>query len=334
MDPDEGYGSDIEIDDRAGDVVMATDVLYIFVDNKTYGIVGMKTMEGNLEHLRDATSKLGNNISTCAFTLNGEEIPQNRESQIPFKLRKIHSNMALNITSWRLKLETGFRAGPVTVSTSECDVRTLEQETRASIWSTDMRQLPLFKLAAVYAYFITRVHLALQQMNNSALFVETDGRYLLTGTLSEEDTELHQVCHLDGMTPKLLRPDFNKFDLEGFKTDLRKVSAELEMDDHDNHVEWRKCLKRREELEEKWSTQRPRTTWPLKQLIKRISELKRNTPGPATQPRHTTELLRARREAEQVELGLPRSDSPHVPDSDFQSVPLSHQARDVGSSEC
>ncbi|KAI8493134.1 hypothetical protein Bbelb_291380 [Branchiostoma belcheri] len=153
------------------------------------------------------------------------------------------------------KLETGFRAGPATVSTSECDVRTLEQETRASIWSTDMRQLPLFKLAAVYAYFITR----------------------------------------------LLRPDFNKFDLEGFKTDLRKVSAELEMDDHDNHVEWRKCLIRREELEEKWSTQRPRTTWPLKQLIKRISELKRNTPGPATQPRHTTELLRARREAEQVE---------------------------------
>ncbi|KAI8493993.1 hypothetical protein Bbelb_283400 [Branchiostoma belcheri] len=74
------------------------------------------------------------------------------------------------------------------------------------------------------------------------------------------------------------------------------------MDDHDNHVEWRKCLKRREELEEKWSTQQPRTTWPLKQLIKRISELKRNTPGPATQPRHTTELLRARREAEQVEV--------------------------------
>ncbi|KAI8516316.1 hypothetical protein Bbelb_048970 [Branchiostoma belcheri] len=202
MDPDEGYGSDIEVDDRAGDVVMATDILYIFVGNKTYGIVGMKTMEGNLEHLRDATSKQGNEISTCAFTLNGEEIPQNRESQIPFKLRKIHSNMALNITSWRLKL---------------------------------------------------------------------------------------------------LRPDFNKFDLEGFKTDLRKVSAELEMDDHNNHVEWCKCLKRREELEEKWSTRRPRTTWPLKQLIMRISELKRNTPGPATQPRHTTELLRARREPEQVE---------------------------------
>ncbi|KAI8489553.1 hypothetical protein Bbelb_327200 [Branchiostoma belcheri] len=30
-------------------------------------------------------------------------------------------------------------------------------------------------------------------------------------------------------------------------------------------------------------------------------------------------------------LGLPRSDSPHVPDSDFQSVPLSHQARDVSA---
>ncbi|KAI8516327.1 hypothetical protein Bbelb_049080 [Branchiostoma belcheri] len=180
------------------------------------------------------------------------------------------AGLALGAYNHLVKLKTGFRAGPVTVSTSECDVRTLEQETRASIWSTDMRQLPLFKLAAVYAYFITRVHLALQQMNNSALF--------------------------------LLRPDFNKFDLEGLKTDLRKVSAELEMDDHDNHVEWRKCLKRREELEEKWSTQRPRTTWPLKQLIKRISELKRNTPGPATQPRHTTELLRARREAEQVEI--------------------------------
>ncbi|KAI8486046.1 hypothetical protein Bbelb_361460 [Branchiostoma belcheri] len=48
-----------------------------------------------------------------------------------------------------------FRAAPVPVSTTECDVKTLERETRASIWTTDMRQLPLFNFAALYAYFIT-----------------------------------------------------------------------------------------------------------------------------------------------------------------------------------
>ncbi|KAI8516334.1 hypothetical protein Bbelb_049150 [Branchiostoma belcheri] len=65
------------------------------------------------------------------------------------------ASLALRAYDHLVKLKTGFRAGPVTVSTTECDVRTLEQETRASIWSTDMRQLPLFKFAALYAYFIT-----------------------------------------------------------------------------------------------------------------------------------------------------------------------------------
>ncbi|XP_019616696.1 PREDICTED: uncharacterized protein LOC109464203 [Branchiostoma belcheri] len=55
----------------------------------------------------------------------------------------------------RRGLETGFRAAPVPVSATECDVKTLEQETRASVWTTDMRQLPLFNFAALYAYFIT-----------------------------------------------------------------------------------------------------------------------------------------------------------------------------------
>ncbi|KAI8491366.1 hypothetical protein Bbelb_309990 [Branchiostoma belcheri] len=56
-----------------------------------------------------------------------------------------------------------------------------------------------------------------------------------------------------------------------------------------------------------------------------------------TQPDQITSLpgvISTNKTGKSTNLGLPRSDSPHVPDSDFQSVPLSHQARDVGIPRC